>query len=108
MRTAGALVLLLATYGLLAGCTNDYDDLAYVPEARRGPANSCDDNGDCAGDAVCRGGACSCLGEGPCSAGETCCAPDGCLNLDSDEQNCGECGEACPGGLSCNGGVCAP
>lgn len=109
LRFASVIVLLGTSYGLLAGCTNDYDDLAYVPEERQGPPpSSCNDNGDCAGDAVCFGGACSCLGEGPCSGGETCCAPDGCRDLDSDEQNCGECGDACPGGVSCNGGVCAP
>lgn len=106
MRVAGVL---LGGCGFLAGCTNDYDDLAYVPEERRGPEPGvCEDNGDCAGDALCRDGTCSCLGEGPCSGGETCCAPDGCRNLATDEQNCGECGEACPNSLSCNAGVCTP
>lgn len=108
MRFTGPLLLLLTNYGLLAGCTNDYDDFAYMPE-RRGPASgACEDSGDCAGDAVCRGRTCSCLGEGPCSSGETCCAPQGCRDLDSDPRNCGECGEACPNGRSCNDGVCVP
>lgn len=107
MRVLQLLVCLLAGHTLLCSCTNDYDDLAYVPAERARPG-ACDDDGDCAGDAVCRGGTCSCLGEGPCSAGETCCAPVGCRDLDSDPQNCGECGEDCQDGLACNAGVCTP
>ena len=49
MRFVSVLVCLLAGYALLSGCTNDYDDLAYVPPERARPG-ACNDDGDCAGD----------------------------------------------------------
>ena len=99
----------LALFG--AGCTNEYHELAYLPDEGEpdapGPA-SCDNDGDCAGDAQCEGGICSCLGGSPCSSAETCCAPQGCRDLDSDPRHCGGCGQDCPPGWSCNNGTCGP
>lgn len=106
------VLLLVAAFGLASGCTNDYDDLAYLPEdATTGPGpgpGGCNGNNDCAGDANCINGVCSCLGGSPCSGGETCCAPQGCRDLDTDNQHCGTCGESCNFGMSCNNGVCTP
>jgi hypothetical protein len=40
-----------------------------------------------------------------CPTGQTLCN-DQCVDLDSDEANCGACGKACTGGTSCVGGSC--
>jgi hypothetical protein len=41
----------------------------------------------------------------PCSAGLTDC-PAGCVDTDTNQSNCGECGNACPVGASCSLGTC--
>ncbi len=70
----------------------------------------------CPSGQTCVAGACS--GDvAPCTAGhegaycnggtsEVCCAGGGCTTLLSDPLNCGECGNACPSGLSCISGHC--
>lgn len=107
MLSARVLWVFFAAHALATGCTNDYDDLAYLPEGSDGPS-ACNDNDDCEADAVCREGTCSCLGGPSCSGGETCCAGVGCRDLDGDAENCGDCGEACPNDSSCISGVCGP
>lgn len=43
--------------------------------------------------------------DAPCADGLTCCGA-GCVNLQTNAQNCGACDEDCPGDQSCQGGVC--
>jgi uncharacterized protein YjbI with pentapeptide repeats len=48
----------------------------------------------------------TCTGAGDvCCGGATCCE-DGCRDLRSDENNCGECGNVCGSGLTCCDGQC--
>jgi hypothetical protein len=59
--------------------------------------------GECCGGAECTrtgDGVCTC----PQDAPDTC---DGvCVDLQTDETNCGECGVVCPEGETCQGGIC--
>jgi hypothetical protein len=50
---------------------------------------------------------CSCNGGSACFAGFVCCyAPSGCRDLQTDAENCGACGRACPSGSTCQSGQC--
>jgi hypothetical protein len=50
---------------------------------------------------------CSCNGGSACAAGQTCCqSPAGCIDLQTDPQNCGACGRSCAPGLICSGATC--
>jgi hypothetical protein len=50
---------------------------------------------------------CSCNGGDACTAGRVCCqSPAGCKDLDTDKDNCGGCGHACPKGQNCSAGQC--
>lgn len=71
------------------------------------PSNGCVSGGNyCAGscptNAVCSGGACACPADHPASC------PGACVDLSSDNNNCGACGNACIPGYhqACEGGVC--
>jgi hypothetical protein len=62
----------------------------------------CAIGGSCCGGAECTGS-----GDGICAcpAGETDCSGV-CVDLQTDEPNCGACGRACPAGETCRGGDC--
>jgi hypothetical protein len=56
------------------------------------------------------GGSCgnfACFPSGaPCGAGTSCCGTQGCKNLQTDNENCGQCGSVCGTGATCSGGAC--
>jgi hypothetical protein len=54
----------------------------------------------------CQNDACSCNGDVACNTGELCCPDTGCVDPNTDAQNCGGCGRACPSGQSCTDGSC--
>ncbi len=47
----------------------------------------------------------SCTQDSQCKGGRRCCAGS-CVNLKGDQNNCGECGNACPSEQTCENGVC--
>ena len=57
---------------------------------------------------------CKCDGQGwnnwkrsDCPSGKSCCDPGGfCVDLQTDPDNCGECGKACGANAYCSGGTC--
>jgi hypothetical protein len=61
---------------------------------------ACCPGGTCAAPLVCRAGACA-----SCPGGTTACSAS-CVNLNTDVQNCGRCGNVCGAGLVCVGGAC--
>jgi hypothetical protein len=61
----------------------------------------CDVNSDCGPGLVCQGGTCV----PDCPSGQTNCGGS-CVDLQTDVQNCGDCGVQCPVGATCEAGVC--
>jgi hypothetical protein len=112
------LLVLCCTFTLLLACTNDYEDFSYVPEESTattgggpgpGPGpGGCNNDGDCDDAEQCVAGACSCEGGPQCGFGDTCCMVQGCVDLDDDADNCGDCGNECPMTMDCNNGFCVP
>lgn len=59
----------------------------------------------------CTDRSCTTCGGQNCRAGETCCTDSftsikSCSDLDTDDSNCGSCGNICPEGMPCIGGQC--
>jgi hypothetical protein len=60
--------------------------------------------GPCGPGETCVAGTCWCDGNGPCFIG-TCCPGQGCVDLTSDQANCGACGSDC-GSDACVSSTC--
>src|SRR5580704_6686294 len=58
----------------------------------------------CCSDAECVGGLCA-VGKCVCQSGKTLCGKT-CVDTNSDDSNCGACGNACPAGSQCCSGSC--
>lgn len=71
----------------------------------------CVSGSDCTAGEVCSAGNCvpSCSGTNPCPGAFTCCTP-ACVDMQSNVDNCGKCGNACSvanGKAVCTAGACA-
>jgi hypothetical protein len=62
----------------------------------------------CSNGNVCMGTTCTCNGGAACGNGTTCCQGQGCVNLQFDPLNCGNCGKPCGTGDLCCNGICTP
>lgn len=118
-RLAGALVALLAT----GGCSWDWNSVEPLHDAGADAAMDappvdqdappppppacgaagqpcCATGAACTGTAVCNAGMCA-----ECAAGETVCNGR-CVNLQTDDNNCGMCDVRCRGVRHCAAGAC--
>jgi hypothetical protein len=66
-----------------------------------GDAYACGDNEECvAGECQCEGS------ERVCYPGETCCLGGGCVDLETDREHCGGCGDSCEPDETCESSEC--
>jgi hypothetical protein len=68
--------------------------------------NACLDDSECRGTSPMNAPSdfsCVCIGD---DAGKTHCSGIGCRSLNNDEDNCGQCGRACPDNVNCVAGSC--
>jgi Cys-rich repeat protein len=87
------------------GCEDDCND--NDPTIHPGAFDGCDQvDNDCDGqtDEDC---SCGCFSDADCAAGQSCCTCQ-CVNLATDNANCGGCGMACGAGETCSSGACFP
>lgn len=89
-------------------CCNSNDTL-YCADIKN-DSNNCSSCGNtCNNGLECINGQCLCPGtQGieQCEVGMTCCSGSGCLNLQNDNNNCGQCGNECSNGDICINGNC--
>lgn len=96
-------VRLCGTDGFFGACTR----LVPSTDASRCGAGC----GTCAPGSACVGGQCTCGGDEGCGDGSKCCG-GACISVIDDEENCGQCGNACPAAddagtvVACVDGTC--
>ena len=85
------------------------DDVCVDTNYNAAYCGDCDTQ--CGDGEVCSGGVCETLECDPeCESGETCCkvgTTNSCVDLDSDRNNCGTCGNACGLNEVCRDGACS-
>jgi hypothetical protein len=83
----------------------------YCANTQTDNANCGSCGNTCSVGEVCSGGKCAVECGGVDGGGEVLCMPDAgspyCANTQTDQANCGSCGNACAAGQLCSGGVCA-
>jgi len=89
--------------GLEQCCKSGCADIDTDPNNCGGCGNPCPPKFTCAA-GMCTPPA-SCNGGPVCTGVQQCC-PTGCSNVDTDPQNCGQCGTICGPGSTCVGGTC--
>jgi hypothetical protein len=97
--------------GTLAGALMGTLRLGEAEAAKPAPCTKgrrCGVSQHCCPGETCLHGTCvtSCSKGKSCPAGTTCCN-GGCLNVQTDPNNCGACGKVCPADRVCVGGTCA-
>src|SRR5438132_301295 len=110
------LAWFLASLAALAGCASSAPQSGSQSCVTHGACVPClPANDNCAAGKYCleKSGAFQCASgcksEKECAAdgGTAACCDHACLDVSSDNQNCGGCGMACMNGMRCCGGRCA-
>ena len=88
-------------------CAHPIDDVQNCGACGNAcPAGQACVNGACSGFTGCGPGQMNGFCNLDAGAGHACCPSVGCTNLMTDSLNCGACGNACPGALTCVNGMC--
>lgn len=105
-RASALLLVILASAGCSILVSNELDEKGSSPTADAGHSEGGKQDVDAEGsdgDASVDGP----LSDGPCGQCNDDCCEGECVDLMTDEANCGTCGHACPAGRACEQGTCA-